>query len=83
MVAHRMGRIAKEGKGVSGWLLPTAALGWWRRRVVVQKCEYGKMLLEEWVVFQVEKWGSPLWDNTEWIQLFKITLCKYISVNSF
>lgn len=51
--------------------------------LLCRKCEYGKMLLEEWVVFQVEKWGSPLWDNTEWIQLFKITLCKYLSVNSF
>lgn len=55
-----MGSISKEGKGISGLLLPAAALGWWGRQALVQKCGYGKMLLEELLVFQVENQGVAL-----------------------
>lgn len=80
MAAQGLDSIPKKGKGVSGLLLPAVALGWWGRQALVQ---------EAWIwddavrrvggVSGGETGSSPLWDNTEQIQLSR-SLCARASL---
>lgn len=82
MAAHGVGSIPKEVKGVSGLLLPAAALRWWGRQVLQQEMWiWGDAVRRVGGVSGGETGSSPPWDNTD--TAVEITLRKCISINFF